>query len=126
MVIEIKSTGSFDKTEKFLRRMSKLDVLSILSKYGQQGVNALMAATPSSTGTTARSWSYETEAKAGAYSIWWKNSHVEEGANIAILLQYGHGTGTGGYVQGRDYINPALRPIFDQIAEEVWKVVKSA
>lgn len=126
MTIDIKSDGSFNKTERFLRQMAKLDVLSILEHYGQVGVTALSDATPSETGVTSHSWSYETEYKAGSYSIWWKNSHVEEGANIAILLQYGHGTGTGGYVQGRDYINPALRPIFDEIANDVWKVVTSS
>lgn len=125
-MIRVVSGGSFDKTDRFLRRLSKLDVLGILNNYGQQGVNALSNATPIRTGLTSQSWSYKVEYKFGRYSISWHNSHVEDGKPIAILLQYGHGTGTGGYVQGVDYINPAVKPIFDKIAEEVWKVVTTA
>lgn len=125
-MFSIDSSGSFDKTERFLRRMSKLDVMSVLNRAGQAGVNALASATPTESGLTARSWYFETQYRFGAYSITWKNSHVVDGRPIAILLQYGHATGTGGYVQGRDYINPAIRPIFDQIEAEVWKAVTSA
>lgn len=125
-MITVESNGSFDKTERFLRKMSTLDVLAILNRYGEEGVIALSDATPRDTGETAHSWTYETEYKLGEYTIYWRNTHLVDGIPIAILLQYGHGTGTGGYVQGRDYINPAVRPIFDRIAAEVWKVVTSS
>lgn len=125
-MFKVSSSGSFDKTEKFLRRMSKFDVLDILNRYGEIGVSALSVATPVDTGLTASSWSYITEYAFGSYSIIWENSHVVDGVPIAIILQYGHGTGTGGYVQGRDYINPAIQPIFDKIAEDVWNEVTSA
>lgn len=125
-MISFTSSGSFSKTEAFLSGMSRGDILRTLESYGQQGVSALMAATPVDSGLTAQSWGYQVSKSGNSYSIMWTNSHIEEGAPIAILLQYGHGTGTGGYVQGRDYINPAIKPIFDQIAESVWKVVTSA
>jgi hypothetical protein len=97
-----------------------------LESLGQKGVAALSSATPVDSGLTAASWSYEISNKNGRTTITWFNSHVESGVNIAIILQYGHGTGTGGYVSGRDYINPAIQPIFDQIAEDMWKKVTSA
>jgi len=125
-MISFTSSGSFAKTEAFLRQMSKGDILRTLESFGQQGVSALAAATPVDSGVTAQSWGYEVRRSGSSYSIEWTNSHIEDGAPIAILLQYGHGTGTGGYVQGRDYINPAIKPIFDQIAESVWKAVTSA
>jgi hypothetical protein len=125
-MIEIKSKGSFKKTDSFLRRMAKADIFSSLESYGQRGVDALSNATPRDSGLTAESWTFEVTHKRGLYSIVWHNTHVVEGRPIAILLQYGHGTGTGGYVQGRDYINPAIKPIFDQIAADVWKVVTSS
>ena len=124
-MITVQASGSFDKTEQYLRQMSKFDVITILERYGQDGVNALSAATPTDTGETAASWSYETEYKAGSYFIYWKNSHIVNGVPIAVILQYGHGTRNGGYVHGRDYINPAIRPIFDKIANDVWKEVTS-
>jgi hypothetical protein len=125
-MIEIKSKGSFQTTEKFLKRMDKGDIFASLASYGERGVNALSNATPTRTGQTAGSWTYTVEKKRGLYSIVWHNTHVVDGRPIAILLQYGHATGTGGYVQGRDYINPAIQPIFDQIAADVWKVVTSS
>lgn len=125
-MISFQSSGSFRNTEKFLNRMSRGDIFTALNKYGQMGVSALASATPTETGTTAAAWDYTVEHSFGSYSITWTNSHIVEGENIAILLQYGHGTGTGGYVAGRDYINPAIKPIFDQIADEVWKAVTSA
>lgn len=125
-MISISSSGSFKKTESFLRAMSRLDVLALLHKHGQEGVTALSAATPVSSGRAASSWRYEVSRKGGGYRITWINSDVENGFPVAIMLQYGYGTGTGGYVQGRDYINPAMRPIFDRIATEVWKAVTSA
>lgn len=119
-------SGSTAKTEAFLQKMQQPNLFSGLESLGQQGVAALSAATPVDSGLTAASWSYEIEDKNGLVTITWFNSHVENGVNIAIILQYGHGTGTGGYVSGRDYINPAIQPIFDQIANEMWKKVTSA
>lgn len=118
--------GSTDRTEKFLNAMQKLDVAQIAAAQAQIGVEALSRATPEETGLTARSWSYEVRQNGGGVAIVWKNSDVENGFPVAIMLQYGYGTGTGGYVQGRDYINPAIRPVFDKIAEAVWKAVTSA
>ncbi len=118
--------GSFKNMESFLRSVSKLDILSLLKASGQQGVNALSKATPIDTELTAHSWGFEVFGSGGKYTIVWTNSDVENGFPVAIMLQYGYGTGTGGYVQGYDYINPAIRPIFDQIADRVWKAVTSA
>jgi hypothetical protein len=125
-VITFESTGTFKKTDAFFQAMLKKDIYRSLDKYGREGVNALASATPVDSGLTAASWDYRIERKKNSYTIVWTNSHVVDGAPIAILLQYGHGTGTGGYVQGQDYINPAIKPIFDRIANEVWKVVTSA
>jgi len=125
-MIEFESTGSFKNTEAFLKAMSNHQILRVLEQYGRQGVAALASATPTESGATAHSWSYEVGKYGGAYKITWLNSNTVNRKPIAILLQYGHGTGTGGYVQGRDYINPAIKPIFDKIAESVWKAVTSA
>lgn len=122
-MITFQEKGSFKRTETWLRRLSKGEVFATLSKYGSIGVNALSNATPADTGLTAASWSFTVEQRPGYYSIRWHNSHVENGLPIAVLIQYGHGTGTGGYVAGRDYIMPAIRPIFDQIAAEAWREV---
>lgn len=122
-MIKVKVTGSFKNTEQFLARMKAREHLTSLAKYGPMGVAALAQATPKDSSKTANSWNYEIIEKRGSYSIVWTNSHVEDGVPIAIILQYGHGTGTGGYVAGRDYINPAMRPIFDQMAADMWKVV---
>lgn len=119
-------SGDFRSTEDFLRRVSKLDILSILESCGADGVAALSSATPIDTGLTAGSWGYDVSARNGVYAIYWTNTDIEEGFPVSIMLQYGYGTGTGGYVQGRDYINPAIKPIFDQIADRVWKAVTSA
>lgn len=118
--------GSLDKTEKFLQTLQKLDIMKIADRQAQLGVHALTAATPIDSGRTAHSWSYTIRQNGGGISITWHNTHIENGFPVAIMLQYGHGTGTGGYVQGRDFINPAIRPVFDQIAETVWKAVTSA
>lgn len=115
--------GDFSKTNKYFERILEAMRLSILDKYGQKGVAALAATTPVESGETANSWTYEIEHNGGGASIVWKNTHINKGVNIAVILQYGHGTGTGGYVQGRDYINPAMQPIFDEIADEAWKEV---
>ena len=123
MRITIESKGSFKNTERFLSRMKTGEIFAALDRYGQVGVAALATVTPVDSGETANSWTYTVTKKRGAYSIIWRNTHVVAGQPVAILLQYGHGTGTGGYVQGRDFINPAIRPIFDQIANEVWKAV---
>jgi hypothetical protein len=106
--------------------LQKLQLEMILHHYGKAGVQALASATPVESGLTAESWDYKVLNTASSFSITWTNSHVVDGRPIAILLQYGHGTGTGGYVEGRDYINPALKPIFDRLADEVWKAVTSA
>jgi hypothetical protein len=123
MPIEITQKGSFKNTEQYLSRLSKSDLFATLSRYGSLGVSALSNATPTRTGLTAESWYYEIVQRKGYYSIRWHNRNVHEGKPIAILIQYGHGTGTGGYVVGRDYIMPAIRPIFDRIANEAWKEV---
>ena len=125
-MITFESAGSFGNIEKFLQKMSKADMFAELDKYGKAGVAALSSATPVDSGLTATSWYYEIKKTRGSYSIKWLNKNVVNGVPVAILLQYGHATGTGGYVQGRDYINPALKPIFDQIADNVWKAVTSA
>lgn len=121
-MISFKHTGDFGNTSKYLKKIQKFDI-SCLDRFGQEGVEALASATPKDSGKTARSWYYTIEKKANSTSIIWKNSNVNNGVPIAIILQYGHGTGTGGYVQGRDYINPAIRPIFDRLADSAWKEV---
>ena len=125
-MIKFSSSGDFHNTERFLKRMSKLEVMDILNLCGQRGVRALASATPKESGLTASSWRYEVSVSRSSYEITWSNSHVVDGAVIVILLRYGHGTGTGGYVQGRDFITPAIQPIFDDISERVWKVVTTA
>ena len=115
--------GDFSKTMKFLVQARKGVKLRDLDKYGKEGVAALASATPVDTGETANSWSYEIEHGSDSVSIVFKNSHVQNGVPIAVILQYGHGTGTGGWVEGRDYINPAIQPLFDKIAENAWREV---
>lgn len=122
-MIEFSMKGSFDKTFAFLKRNRKLNTKDF-EKFGQMGVEALREATPKDTGLTADSWYYEITNKDGKLVIQWLNSNVVDGwCNIAIMLQYGHATGNGGYVEGIDYINPALRPIFDKIAKHAWREV---
>ena len=106
--------------------MSKGEIFKHLDEYARQGVQALASATPVDTGLTASAWGYEIQKSRGAYSIFWTNTNVITGTPVVIWLQYGHGTGTGGYVQGRDFINPAIQPIFDRIADSVWQEVTSA
>ena len=125
-MISFSSSGSFDKTERFLRSVQKLDLSSIASAQAQKGVIALSRATPTDSGIAASSWGYKITKTATSLTISWTNSDVENGYPVAIMIQYGHGTGTGGYIHGIDYINPAMRPIFDQIAETLWKAVTSA
>lgn len=126
-MLSVTATGSTSKTSSFLKKMMDQQLLySSLDSLAQQGVSALEAATPKESGLTAASWDYEIKIEGNKVSIYWINTNTEDGANVAILLQYGHGTGTGGYVQGVDYINPALKHVFDQIANEVWKKVTTA
>lgn len=124
-MLEVTASGDFKPTLAYLEKLSRADFYRTLDAAGTRGVAALRAATPIESGETANAWSYEISKSSSGASITWMNNHVENGVPIAIILQYGHGTGTGGYVAGRDYINPALSPIFDSIAEDVWKVVQS-
>lgn len=124
--IVFSSSGGFDNFERWLRRAPSVSIQSILESCGQDGVKALEAATPVEGGTTARSWFYEVRKTSGGWEIVWGNSNLNDGFPVAIMLQYGHGTGTGGYVQGRNYINPAMKPIFDKIADRAWKAVMNA
>jgi len=125
-LIDFKLGGSTSKTNSFLKSMQNASLMSGLDAIAQQGVTALEAATPKESGLTAASWDYEIEQSGGSIKVTWTNSHNNGGANIAILLQYGHGTGTGGYVSGTDYINPAMKSVFDQITNEMWKKVVSS
>lgn len=115
--------GDFSKLTGFLERAKSVVHLSTLDRYGREGVAALASATPVESGETASSWSYEIQNGEGTASITFTNSNVNNGVPIAIILQYGHGTGTGGWVEGRDYINPAIQPIFDKIVEDAWREV---
>lgn len=126
-MIKIRHKGNFKNTEKLLNRGIKVDTLtSILMRYGEEGVSALSSATPVNTGKTADSWSYVITRSPNSISIHWTNSNVVNGVPIAIILQYGHGTRNGGYVIGRDYINPTIRPIFDKISNAAWEEVIGA
>lgn len=125
MAIKFNYRGNFNNTERFFKRARKMDFFRNLEKYAQEGVAALSSATPVDSGLTAASWGYEIQKRHGKVSIYWTNSNINNGVPIAVILQYGHGTNNGGYVQGRDYINPAIRPIFDKIAENAWKEVTS-
>lgn len=118
--------GSFARTERFLNFVKGERYLNRLAEFGQKGVDALTQATPKDTGKTAGSWAFEIEQNDTATTIRWLNSNIVQHVNIALILQYGHGTRNGGYVAGRDYINPALQPIFDEMAEQVWKEVRNA
>ena len=122
-MITFRQKGDFSKASRYLERLKEAAKLGVLDKYGREGVAALASATPTETGLTARSGTYEIERKGSSGSIVYKNSNINKGVPIAVILQYGHGTGTGGWVQGRDYINPAIQPVFDRIADEAWKEV---
>lgn len=123
-MISFEQKGDFAKTTQFLKRMQKRDMYKNLNAYGQRGVDALRKATPRDTGLTAASWRYEIKISKSDVRIIWSNVNVQNGTPIAVILQYGHATGTGGYVEGIDYINPAIKPIFDDISEKVWKEIK--
>lgn len=123
MGVKIKQKGDWKKTELFLKNVKKFDPIPILKRYGEIGVAELQSATPTDTGLTAASWYYEIEKTKDGYILNWSNANVVDGLNIALLIQYGHGTRNGVYVQGRDYINPALRDIFDTISLQLWREV---
>lgn len=125
-VITFKSKGEFKKTFDFLNRVKNGDVYKILDKYGEQGVAALSKATPIDSGKTSQSWHYRIEKENGNVSLVWYNDNVHEGVNIALVLQYGHGTPNGHYVRGKNYIKPAIKPIVDELEEAVWKEVTGA
>ena len=122
-MISFRQKGDFSKLTNYLERMKEVIKIGDLDKFGREGVAALESATPVESGLTARSWYYEIENKNGSATISFHNSNIQNGVPIAVILQYGHGTGTGGWVQGRDYINPAIQPIVDKIAENAWKEV---
>ena len=125
-MVVIKQSGDFKKMDKFLKKMSNSEWLKFLSVYGRRGVEALASATPKDSGITADGWGYEVSKTGNKFTISWTNNNENKGVNIAVILQFGHGTGTGGWVEGRDYINPAIRPIFDDIVEAAWKEVQNA
>jgi len=118
--------GSTSKTDAFFKAMRSQSLYSEIDRLAQRGVVALAQATPQDSGLTAASWSYEIDMSGGGAKISWINTNSQGGVNVAVILQYGHGTGTGGYVSGRDYINPAIKPIMDQIADAVWEKVRSS
>lgn len=126
MMITFSQSGDFERTDKFLATILKGNLYRKLDAAGRKGVQALAAATPTESGQTAASWDYDITISPGGVKIVWSNSHTNGGVNIAVILQYGHGTGTGGYVAGRDYINPAIKPVMDAIADDIWKEVQSA
>lgn len=120
-MISLTSKGDFRKTEKFMKNARTKKLMSILKQYGEEGVAALMVATPLDTGRTASLWRYEIKIENNCIRLVFHNDNIQNGVPIAIILQYGHGTGTGGWVEGRDYINPAIQPVFDKIANSAWK-----
>lgn len=122
-MIKFRHKGDFSRSFRYLERVKGAVRLSDLDKYGREGVAALASATPVDSGLTASSWYYEITRTNGSVSINFNNSNIQNGVPIAVILQYGHGTGTGGYVRGRDYINPAIRPVFDRIANDAWREV---
>lgn len=123
-MITFKHRGDFSKTERFLKRGNKLEYLDLLHSYGRAGVEALANATPVDSGVTASSWDYKIVKSAWGLTVSWFNTNVVSGTPIAIVLQYGHATRNGGFVQGIDYINPAIKPIFDSLADSIWRVVR--
>lgn len=125
-MFSLTTSGSFKKTESRLKRLQTRKFSNILNKYGKEGVAALAKATPLDSGETSASWGYKVETSRSGFSITWTNNHMAGKTPVVILLQYGHGTGTGGYIAGRDFINPAIKPVFDRIAQDVWKAVTSA
>jgi hypothetical protein len=125
-MITFRQKGDFSKLNGYLERVKRAAKMSILDKYGREGVAALASATPVDTGKTASSWYYRIDNRPGSISITFNNSNIQNGVPIAIVLHYGHATGNGGWVEGRDYINDAIQPIFDKIANEAWREVTKA
>ena len=126
MKARISQTGNFNHLFDFLKTMKREEYLKILNRYGQRGVDLLSSSTPVDKGTTAGSWSYEIEKSRGKTRLVFSNSHINKGVNIAIILQYGHGTRNGGWVEGRDYINPAMDKAFHDMVEDLWKEIVNA
>lgn len=122
-MIRFRHKGDFARTERFFAAAKDAAYLKVLDKYGQAGVEALASATPKDSGETAASWGYEIAQTGSGYALYFTNSNVHQGVNIAVILQTGHGTGTGGYVRGIDYITPAVRPIFEKLANDAWREV---
>lgn len=122
-MIRATSSGSFKKTQDYLGKLKSGSIFKDLDYYGRLGVEALASATPIDTGETSKSWVYSVGNKNGHYYISWSNTHREDDVNIAVILQYGHGTGSGAYIEGIDYINPAIQPIFDKIVNDIWRQV---
>lgn len=125
MKVSFQITGSFDKTRAYLRKLQTMKIDQIVKTQAQRGVDALASATPKDSARASISWRYEVEKTSKGFTIKWLNSDIENGYPVALMIQYGHGTGTGGYVQGIDYINPAMRPVFHDIAQTVWRAVIS-
>lgn len=126
MLMKLVTSGSFKRTFQFLNKITGDEPYKAMDEFGRKGVAALASATPVESGLTASSWTYDIERNWGKFTIRWSNTNIHNGVNVAIILQYGHGTGTGGFVAGRDYINPAIQPIFDEIANSVWKEVMAS
>lgn len=124
-MFRIRSSGSFKNSKRFLQEVQKQNFMALLDHYGKDGIIALSMNTPRDTGETSVSWGYQVIMDKGEARLEFTNSNINKGVPIAVILQYGHGTGTGGYVQGRDYINPAIQPVFDRIVDSIWTEVKS-
>lgn len=122
-MIRFRQKGDFSKLTRYLQKAEKVNRLVNLDQYGREGVAALASATPVDSGLTASSWYYKKNVKDGRIAIQFCNSNIQNGVPIAIIIQYGHGTGTGGWVEGRDYINPAVQPIFDKLVKNLWREV---
>jgi hypothetical protein len=125
-MISAKTSGDFKDTTSFLKFMQSGKLYDNLERYGYRGVDALSSATPRDTGRAASSWGFQVGHTNGMYAVSWYNTDIEDGCNIAVFIQYGHGTGTGGYVPGIDYINPAIRPVFDEAVNDIWRRVTNA
>lgn len=124
-MIVIRERGSFQKTKRYLKGLRRRQLRPILERYAKEGMAVLAAATPVDSGVTAASWGYEISITKSGFSVAWTNDNVVKGVPIAIILQYGHATGTGGFVQGQDYINPAIRPVIDKMTDTLWREVKA-
>lgn len=122
-MFRVKHRGSFNKTEQFFNRVLKKDYLNILAKYGELGVSILRSVTPTQTGKTADSWEFGVEEGKGTVTLYWTNTHENDGVNVALMIIYGHGLHNGGYVLGNDFVTPAIQPLMNDLADQVWKEV---